>query len=48
VLRRALETVIGDAALRGELSRKGIERAGAFRWDECAARHAEAYREAAG
>src|SRR5256885_4760160 len=47
-LRTALETVLGDDALRDELSRKGLERARAFRWDECATRHLEAYREAAG
>ena len=42
-----LERVLGDPALRGELAEKGIERARAFRWDECAARHVEVYREAA-
>ena len=47
-LRKTLETVLGDEILRDELSRKGLERARAFRWDECAARHVEAYREAAG
>ena len=46
-LREALRRVLGDAALRDELSRRGVERARAFRWDQCAARHVEAYREAA-
>jgi len=43
-LRALIERVVGDP---GDLGRKGIERARAFRWDECAARHAEVYREAA-
>jgi glycosyltransferase involved in cell wall biosynthesis len=47
-LRAQLERVLGDAALRAELSRKGVSRAAAFRWDECARLHALAYREAAG
>jgi glycosyltransferase involved in cell wall biosynthesis len=32
----AIERALGDQALRDELSRKGIERAGAFRWTEAA------------
>jgi glycosyltransferase involved in cell wall biosynthesis len=47
-LRSALERVLGDPALRADLSQKGLARARDFRWDECAARHVEAYREAAG
>jgi glycosyltransferase involved in cell wall biosynthesis len=46
-LRAALTRVLGDAALREELSGRGIERAHAFRWSDCAARHVEVYREAA-
>ncbi|HZX95675.1 MAG TPA: glycosyltransferase family 1 protein [Myxococcales bacterium] len=47
-LRAQLDRVLADAALREELSRKGVMRAAAFQWDECARRHAEAYLEAAG
>jgi glycosyltransferase involved in cell wall biosynthesis len=47
-LRAALERVLGDAALRDGLAKKGLARAREFRWDACAARHLEAYREAAG
>jgi len=47
-LRLLLRRVLGDASLRAELSRKGLDRARAFRWEECAARHLEVYREAAG
>jgi alpha-1,3-rhamnosyl/mannosyltransferase len=47
-LRRTLEQLLDDAGLRTELSRKGIARARAFRWDDCARKHVEAYREAAG
>jgi alpha-1,3-rhamnosyl/mannosyltransferase len=43
-LRAQIERVLADP---GDLGRKGIERARAFRWDECAARHVETYREAA-
>jgi glycosyltransferase involved in cell wall biosynthesis len=46
-LRLLLLRVLGDRALRDELSRRGLERARAFRWDRCAALHAEVYREAA-
>ncbi len=46
-LRVLLRRVLGDAGLRGELSARGVERARAFRWEECAARHADVYREAA-
>ena len=46
-LRAALQRVLGDAGLRRELSARGLERARAFRWAESAARHVEAYREAA-
>jgi glycosyltransferase involved in cell wall biosynthesis len=42
-----LERVLGDSALREELSSKGRVRARSFRWQECAGRHAEVYREAA-
>ena len=47
-LRRCIEQVLDDAALRADLSRRGIARARAFRWDDCARRHVEVYREAAG
>lgn len=46
-LRDALVRVLGDASLRQELSARGLERARAFRWSDCAARHVEVYREAA-
>ena len=46
-LRLLLRRVLGGSALRDELSRKGLERARAFRWDRCAALHVEVYREAA-
>ena len=46
-LRRCIEQVLDDAGLRADLSRKGIARARAFRWDDCARRHVEVYREAA-
>ena len=45
-LAAALERMIGDATLRAGLSRQGLARASAFRWDDCAAAHAKAYREA--
>src|SRR5207237_10896876 len=40
-LRMLLQRVLEDAPLRDELSRKGLERARAFRWDECAKKHVE-------
>lgn len=46
-LRKLIEQVLDDAGLRSELSRKGLARARAFRWDECARKHVEVYREAA-
>jgi glycosyltransferase involved in cell wall biosynthesis len=46
-LRLLLQRVLQDGGLRDELSRKGLERAAAFRWDRCAALHVEVYREAA-
>jgi len=46
-LRGLIRRVLGDAALRDELSRKGIARASAFSWARSAARHVEVYREAA-
>jgi glycosyltransferase involved in cell wall biosynthesis len=46
-LRDALVRVLGDAKLREELSARGVERARAFRWSDCAAHHVEVYREAA-
>lgn len=46
-LRLLLQRVLSDAALRKDLSGKGLERARAFRWEECAAGHLEVYREAA-
>jgi glycosyltransferase involved in cell wall biosynthesis len=46
-LRAVLRRVLGDAALRDELSRKGLARAREFRWDRSAALHVEVYREAA-
>jgi glycosyltransferase involved in cell wall biosynthesis len=42
-----LQRVLANAALRDELSRRGIERARAFRWDRSGALHVEVYREAA-
>jgi glycosyltransferase involved in cell wall biosynthesis len=42
-----LRRVLGDAPLREELSRKGLERARAFSWPRSAAQHVEVYREAA-
>lgn len=41
-LRALIEKVLGDPS-----GRKGIERARAFRWDECAREHVAVYREAA-
>ena len=46
-LRSALERVLGDGKLRGELSEKGLARARDFSWRDCAAQHVEVYREAA-
>jgi glycosyltransferase involved in cell wall biosynthesis len=46
-LRALLRRVLQDAPLRDELSRRGIERARAFRWERSAALHVEVYREAA-
>lgn len=46
-LRLLLRRVLSDRALRDELSRRGLARARAFRWDRCAALHVEVYREAA-
>lgn len=41
----ALDRVLGDASLRAELSRKGIERSAGFTWDRTAARlHEEVLR----
>lgn len=45
-LADALQRMLGDATLRDGLSRKGLLRAQAFRWDDCAAAHAKVYREA--
>ena len=45
-LRPLLVRVLGEAGLRQELSARGLERARAFSWSTCAARHVEAYREA--
>jgi len=45
-LRLLLWRVLDDASLRDELSRRGIERARAFRWERSAALHVEVYREA--
>jgi alpha-1,3-rhamnosyl/mannosyltransferase len=47
-LRKLIREVLESAGLRDELSRKGLLRARTFRWDDCARRHVEAYREAAG
>ena len=47
-LRKQLTRVLGDPALRGELSARGLERARLFRWDDCAAAHLDVYLEAAG
>jgi len=46
-LRALLRRVLADAALRRDLSARGVERARSFCWEECAARHVEVYREAA-
>jgi glycosyltransferase involved in cell wall biosynthesis len=46
-LREALRTVLSDARLRGDLSRRGIERARSFRWEELAGDTLEVLREVA-
>lgn len=46
-LRALLAKVTGDRGLQDELGQRGLERARAFRWGESAARHVEAYRDAA-
>ena len=45
-LAATLERMLGDAAMRAGMSRRGLVRASAFRWDDCAAAHAKVYREA--
>jgi len=45
-LRLLLQRVLHDPSLRDDLSRRGIERARAFRWERSAALHVEVYREA--
>jgi len=45
-LRLLLGRVLHDPPLRDDLSRRGIERARAFRWERSAALHVEVYREA--
>lgn len=44
----AMLRVAGDAGLRAELGRKGLERAAEFSWARCAAQTADVYRVAAG
>lgn len=46
-LRARLDSVLGDAALRADLSARGLARARLFRWDDCAAAHLDVYLEAA-
>lgn len=46
-LKLLLARLLESAQLRAELSAKGIQRALNFRWSDCAAKHAEVYREAA-
>ena len=46
-LKALLVRVLGDRALRDELSARGLARARLFRWDDCAAAHLDVYREAA-
>ncbi len=46
-LQTQLKRVLGDKALRDELSARGLERAKLFRWDDCAAAHLDVYQEAA-
>ncbi len=45
-LNAQLKSVLGDRALRDELSARGLERARLFRWDDCAAAHVDVYLEA--
>jgi glycosyltransferase involved in cell wall biosynthesis len=47
-IQRALGEVLGSAARRAELSRRGRERAAMFSWDRCAELTLTAYRRAAG
>jgi glycosyltransferase involved in cell wall biosynthesis len=42
----AMRRVANDEALALQLSRRGRERAGRFRWEDCAARTWELYQEA--
>ena len=44
----AILRVLGDPALAADLRRRGIERARAFSWEECARQTAAVLREAAG
>lgn len=46
-LAEALREVCGDSSRREELRRRGLERAGRYRWEETARLTLEAYREAA-
>jgi alpha-1,3-rhamnosyl/mannosyltransferase len=45
-LAAAVGRVLGDAALRAELSERGLARAAEFTWDRCAELTVAAYREA--
>ena len=47
-LAQALETLVDDQKVRQAFSAKGLERAGRFSWDACAAGLASLYHEAAG
>lgn len=47
-LAAAMRTVCGDATLRSDLVKRGLERVGAFSWDETARRTLRVYEQAAG
>ena len=47
-LKLLLGRVLEDPSLRADLAARGLQRARAFSWDQSAALHLEAYREAAG
>lgn len=47
-IAEGIRRVVEDEALREELSRRGLQRAAAFSWTQCARRHLALYRELAG
>jgi glycosyltransferase involved in cell wall biosynthesis len=47
-LGSALERVLGSESLRRDLAARGQEKARGYRWDECARRSLEFFREVAG